>query len=253
MDPDLPKGKQYRAVCPERPLANYQKEESNAKEFKLAQIRAEAAVAREEEHLRAQIEKAKWTAVNQKVDYDQYRQLCLGANLKGMEPGQIENILQNKEDTKTRRSRRRGHRGQVAQIHEEMSEPTQPPNDRDEFDKQWRSACKDAGSKFRYLSIIPAESFERLCQVEVGFELLGEIIIALNHGWCELANEQLQEAAASTVFGILNALPTAFRFDLAVSFLSDKEKQAIQHVLEGLLKVEHIPSDEVAKLQDHFK
>merc|ERR1711959_418905 len=167
MDPDLPKGKQYRAVCPERPLANYQKEESNAKEFKLAQIRAEAAVAREEEHLRAQIEKAKWTAVNQKVEYDQYRQLCLGANLKGMEPGQIENILQNKDQAKTRRSRRRGQRGHAAQMQEEIAEPSNPPEDRDEFDKQWRSACKDLGSKFRYLCIIPPEHFQKLC--EVGF------------------------------------------------------------------------------------
>lgn len=65
MDPDLPKGQQYRSMCPERPLANYQKEVGNAKEFKLSQIRAEAAVARKEEALRDSVEKAKWTAVNQ--------------------------------------------------------------------------------------------------------------------------------------------------------------------------------------------
>jgi len=65
MDPDLPKGKQYRSICPERPLANYAEETSNPKEFKLAQIRAEAAVARHEEATRDSVEKAKWTAVGQ--------------------------------------------------------------------------------------------------------------------------------------------------------------------------------------------
>ena len=65
MDPDLPKGQQYRSMCPERPLANYAQEASNPKEFKLAQIRAEAAVARHEEATRDHVEKAKWTAVGQ--------------------------------------------------------------------------------------------------------------------------------------------------------------------------------------------
>ena len=67
MDPDLPKGSQYRSMCPERPLANYNQENNNPKEFKLAQIRAEAAVARKEEALRDSVEKAKWTAVHQVV------------------------------------------------------------------------------------------------------------------------------------------------------------------------------------------
>ena len=65
MDPDLPKGQQYRSMCPERPLANYAQEASNPKEFKLSQIRAEAAVARHEEATRDHVEKAKWTAVGQ--------------------------------------------------------------------------------------------------------------------------------------------------------------------------------------------
>jgi len=65
MDPDLPKGQQYKSVCPTRPLANYDKEASNPKEFKLSQIRAEAAVARHEEATRDNIEKAKWTGVGQ--------------------------------------------------------------------------------------------------------------------------------------------------------------------------------------------
>lgn len=245
MDPDLPKGQQYRSMCPERPLANYQKEVSNAKEFKLSQIRAEAAVARKEEALRDSVEKAKWTAVNQHVDYDQYRQLCLGANLKPVEPGAIENIMDNKAGGKTRRSRRRGNKGEAPTIKEALPEPTEAPDGRDEFDRQWRAACKDNGSKFRYLCLIPPQVFAKILQVEIGFDLLGEILLALDECWVD------QEA--EVVYRILRCLPEAFRFDLAVSFLGGVEKQAAQRLTARLMEVEGLPKEELTDLITRFE
>eukprot|EP00658_Telonema_sp_P-2_P002901 TRINITY_DN1106_c0_g1_i3.p1 TRINITY_DN1106_c0_g1~~TRINITY_DN1106_c0_g1_i3.p1 ORF type:complete len:247 (-),score=54.97 TRINITY_DN1106_c0_g1_i3:529-1269(-) len=246
MDPDLPKGSQYRSMCPERPLANYNQENNNPKEFKLAQIRAEAAVARKEEALRDSVEKAKWTAVHQHVDYDQYRQLCLGATLKPVAPGAIEGIMNNKSEAKTRRSRRRGQRGDVRHIQETPPEPTEPPQDRDEFDRQWRAASGDPGRRFRYLRMIPRESFARIMQVEIGFDLLGEIIASLHECWSE-------ETDAPVVLGILTALPQAFRFDLAVTFLGAGEKSEARSLIERLCAAGALGDEELAGLEAHFQ
>eukprot|EP00656_Telonema_subtile_P015682 TRINITY_DN1824_c0_g1_i2.p1 TRINITY_DN1824_c0_g1~~TRINITY_DN1824_c0_g1_i2.p1 ORF type:complete len:207 (-),score=50.66 TRINITY_DN1824_c0_g1_i2:439-1059(-) len=200
---------------------------------------------RKEEGLRDQIEKAKWTAVNQHVDYDQYRQLCLGANLKPVAPGSIESIMDNKMKNNTRRNRRRGNKTDSREIKEAVPEPTSAPADRDEFDRQWRAACKDAGSRFRYLCLIPSSLFSKLLQVEIGFDLLGEIVAAVDECW--INDEEIE-----VVFEIMKALPSAFRFELAINFLGSDEKGAIERVFERLSKVESIADDELSGLRHKF-
>merc|ERR1712227_526007 len=91
MDPDLPRGEQYRSIFPDRGLKTSCVPRSRVSSLK--NIKTEAEEARREEDLKAKVEAAKWRSVEQGCNYDQYRQLLLGADLKGLPSGVVMNVL----------------------------------------------------------------------------------------------------------------------------------------------------------------
>jgi len=146
-----------------------------------------------------------------------------------------------------RRARRRGPASVSRQIHEPVPEPVAPPKDRDDFDRAWRT-CKESGSRYRYLQLISAEQFHELLQVEIGFDLLGDILTAMHSCWTDEQPEDSQ-----FVLRVLKTLPTAFRFELAVSFLGAGENQAVTALLEKLEQVGSASNNELSELRDEFK
>merc|ERR1712070_1445 len=232
MDPDLPKGQQYRAIFPDRGLKEDVIPQCRASCLK--DIRNEAAIARHEQEVKDKVEKAKWTSVGQNCDYDQYRQLLLGAELNGMAPGQIESI--GKEELKpiNRRTRRRGARGGgTAAEAVQRAAPTTAPKDRDEFEREWRSACRDPASKYAYMMLIPPATCCALFKEGVE-EHLGSMLAALDSGW----GIEGDAAAGAAVAEWMMALPEAYRFDLAAGFLSESEKAAGARIFDALMSGE---------------
>merc|ERR1712178_483104 len=100
----------------------------NDRSSSLKEIKTEAAAARAEEELKAKVEAAKWRSVEQGCNYDQYRQMCLGAELKGMPAGAVMNVAKEESNPINRRTRRRTKKtGQTVEI--EQPAPTEPPAD----------------------------------------------------------------------------------------------------------------------------
>merc|ERR1711904_130984 len=181
MDPDLPKGQQYRSIFPDRGLEQNCVPKSRMSCLKT--IKQAAEVARAEEELKAKVERAKWRSVEQGCDYDQYRQLCLGADLKGLPVGAIENAGKEEVAPINRRTRRRGNKGANAPAEpKRQPAPTEPPKDRDEFERNWRAMNQDVTACYNYLSIIPASLVVKLFKKGVE-EHLGRLLITLHEAW----------------------------------------------------------------------
>jgi len=228
MDPDLPRGEQYRSIFPDRGLKTSCVPQSRVSSLK--EIKTEAEEARREEDLKAKVEAAKWRSVEQGCDYDQYRQLLLGADLKGLPVGAIESVSKEEVAPINRRTRRRGKGSEAPAVPKPQPAPTAPPADRDEFERQWRNVCKDSVARYNYITIIPATSICKLFKKGVE-EHLGVVLTSLRDGWQD-------EAAIGAVVGWLMTMPKAFRFDLAVGFLSEAEKDAARELFERLLATE---------------
>jgi len=231
MDPDLPKGQQYRQIFPDRGFAK--DVVPTERRSCLKEIRQEAEAARHEEGLKDKVEAAKWRSVEQNCDYDQYRQLCLGAELKGMPPGVIENVAKEKADPINRRTRRRGvHKATTAEVRSSSMPPT-APSTRDEFERDWRSACPDIASKYAYLMLISRGQACISSLFEKGGveEHLGDIMVSLDSGW---VRDGAPEGTAAAVSHWMVALPKAFRFELAAGFLAESEKVAVHRLFESL-------------------
>merc|ERR1719446_1741054 len=128
MDPDLPKGQQYRSIFPDRGLVNNCVPTDRSSSLK--EIKAEAAEARQEEELKAKVEAAKWRSVEMGCNYDQYRQMCLGADLKGLPSGVVMNVMKEEAQPINRRTRRRGRATDVVSKPQRLPLPTAAPSDR---------------------------------------------------------------------------------------------------------------------------
>merc|ERR1711977_361204 len=174
MDPDLPKGQQYRSIFPDRGLEQNCVPES--RKSSLSEIKREAEVARAEEELKEKVEKAKWRSVEQGCNYDQYRQLCLGADLKGLPVGAIENVHKNKAEPINRRTRRRGNKAETA-APKTAALPTEAPADRDDLERHWRTVSSaEPMQRCEYLSRFPGELIIKLFKKGVE-EHLGPILV----------------------------------------------------------------------------
>jgi len=88
-----------------------------------------------------------------------------------------------------------------------------------------------------------------LWQVEIGFDLLGTILTAMHSCWTSIEHTEDAQFVKAT----MKVLPTAFRFELAVSFLGGGEKQAVTVLLEMLQQSDVASTDELSELRDAFK
>jgi len=88
--------------------------------------------------------------------------------------------------------------------------------------------------------------FVKIAKVEISFDLLGEMVVALDECWTN-------EEEVDTVLGVMTALPNTFRFELAVNFLGSKEKTAALNVLDRLLLVEALPRAALQALKTQFQ
>jgi len=230
MDPELPKGQQMRQIFPDRGLSINCVPESRSSSLK--EIKKEAELARGEEELKAKVEAAKWRSVEQGCNYDQYRQLCLGADLKGLPAGIIQNVRKEESQPINRRTRRRGTKGSANSTMKQLPLPTHPPADRDEFERHWRSVSNaECTTILKYLARFSPTLILKVFRTGVE-EYLGSFVHSLHEGWDD------DTAQASAIAGWLLTLPQTPRFDIAVSFLGDSEKAAVRALFERVLALE---------------
>jgi len=253
MDPELPKGQQYRQIFPDRGLTVTCV--PGSRKSSLGEIKREAEVARREEELKEKVERAKWRSVEQGCNYDQYRQLCLGADLKGLPAGAITEIAKEEIAPINRRTRRRGKAAASTAPPKPAELPKEAPADRDEFERHWRNvSTAEPVQQFEYLSRITPALALKLFKKGIE-EHLGCILLALQRGWSPDKEEGCDAVAAWLV-----VLPTTFRFELAVGFLGEGEKAAARELFERVLAVQQSGDidataalDSVIAAKEHFQ
>lgn len=124
------------------------------------------------------------------MDYDQFRQMVLGANLKPMKAGQVpnmyshlpnqgninpiasfNNIAHNEEDSI-------GFNEEVVKLTLELQqhESLKPPDNVGEFEKFFCKKCKDAMQRYTYMRLIDFDHYKTIIVNEFDAEVFLTIV-----------------------------------------------------------------------------
>ena len=132
---------------------------------------------------RAAVDNAKKRAAEQRCDYDAFRQLVLGANLKPMDKSRTS------ATTTTRVFRgTQSHGAQISNVAFDLrrarasevngggsltAPASRAPRTADEFARAWRRTCGDDDAlKTQFLFDFPLDAFESVFKVEIGLDAL---------------------------------------------------------------------------------
>ncbi|XP_062388315.1 coiled-coil domain-containing protein 103 [Sardina pilchardus] len=169
---------------------------------------------------------AKFRALHQKVaTYEEFRDIVLASHLKPLDrkdkAGAPRKQPWNSVASKSCRD---------PQTFEEMQ--PQPsgfqPRTALEFSRDWRRLGSGVGEKYSLLVSLGGEALRGIFSAEVGFGLLGELLLVLSQGF--------RPAEWPVVVGVLDGLSRTSRFGLNVSLLSSGEKGACEELFRKIQK-----------------
>ena len=95
-----------------------------------------------------------------------------------------------------------------------------------QFNREWRRLTKDSKEQYTFIMGFQCETILKIFHAEIGLGLLGEIIL--------VTNENYNVEHADNIANKLYTLSQCGRFDLSLRFLSQKELQVLQELLERL-------------------
>lgn len=95
-----------------------------------------------------------------------------------------------------------------------------------EFYRDWRRYLQSGPERYQALVQLGGPKLGRLFQTDVGFGLLGEMLMVLA--------DHVKPADRSVVLGILNSLTSTGRFTLNLSLLSYVERQSCRDLFQKL-------------------
>ncbi|XP_059127886.1 coiled-coil domain-containing protein 103 isoform X2 [Peromyscus eremicus] len=169
-------------------------EKNDAINFKTLEKELQAALAADEKYKRENA--AKLRAVEQRVpSYEEFRGIVLASHLKPLE---------QKDKEKS---------------------PFQPATSA-EFYRDWRRHLRSGPERYQALLQLGGPELGHLFQNDVGFGLLGELLVALA--------EHVKLSDRAAVLGILHSLASTGRFTLNLSLLSPAEREGCQRLFEKL-------------------
>uniref|UniRef100_A0A8C6W2M8 Coiled-coil domain containing 103 n=1 Tax=Nannospalax galili TaxID=1026970 RepID=A0A8C6W2M8_NANGA len=197
-------------------------EKNDAIDFKALEKELQAALAADEKYKRENA--AKLRAVEQRVpSYEEFRGIVLASHLKPLEKkdklGGKRTVLWNCHTT-----RERTFQDVATEISQEKS-PFQPGTS-SEFYRDWRRHLRSGPERYQALLQLGGSKVGQLFQKDVGFGLLGELLVALA--------DHVKPNDRTTVLVILHSLANTGRFTLNLSLLSHAERESCRRLFQKL-------------------
>ncbi|KAG8505053.1 Coiled-coil domain-containing protein 103 [Galemys pyrenaicus] len=197
-------------------------ERNNFIDFKALEKELQAALAADEKYKRENA--AKLRAVEQRVaSYEEFRGIVLASHLKPLEQkdkiGGTMTVPWNCYSTQGKTDQ-----DEITEISQEKT--LFQPETSAEFYRDWRRHLQSGPERYQALIQLGGPKLGRLFQTDVGFGLLGELLMALaNH---------VKPVDRSMVLGILDSLTNTGRFTLNLSLLSHVERQSCRDLFQKL-------------------
>ncbi|XP_008054727.1 coiled-coil domain-containing protein 103 isoform X2 [Carlito syrichta] len=197
-------------------------ERNDVIDFKVLEKELQAALAADEKYKRENA--AKLRAVEQRVaSYEEFRGIILASHLKPLErkdkAGGKRSVPWNCHTTQGRTSQ-----DVATEISQEKS-PLEPQTSA-EFYRDWRRHLRSGPERYQALLQLGGLKLGHLFQTDVGFGLLGELLVALA--------DHVRPADRAAVLGILRSLAGTGRFPLNLSLLSQEERESCKRLFRKL-------------------
>ncbi|XP_074117159.1 dynein axonemal assembly factor 19 isoform X2 [Sminthopsis crassicaudata] len=215
-----------RAAAPLLPRQVLGMGEADTIDFRALEKELQAAVAADEKYQRENA--AKFRAVEQKVaSYEEFRDIVLASHLKPLERKDKMNVKKtvpwNCLVTSTT-----AQKGGVPQ--EESTDISQKgdcqPETSSDFYRTWRRSLQSGPERYQALLQLGGPGLGHLFRADVGFGLLGELLVTLA--------ENFKPADRAAVLRILLSLSRTGRFGLNLNLLSNPEKESCQKLFQKL-------------------
>ncbi|XP_003786308.1 coiled-coil domain-containing protein 103 [Otolemur garnettii] len=213
-------------------------EKNDTIDFKALEKELQAALAADEKY--KQENAAKLRAVEQRVaSYEEFRGIVLASHLKPLEQkdkmGGKRSMSWNCHSTQERT-----FQDMACEISQE--ETHCQPETSAEFYRDWRRHLRSGPERYQVLLQLGGPKLGRLFQTDVGFGLLGELLVALaNH---------VRPAHRAAVLEILSSLASTGRFTLNLSLLSQAERESCRDLFQKLQAMKEGPSQEEQSLEE---
>ncbi|XP_026954777.1 coiled-coil domain-containing protein 103 isoform X3 [Sagmatias obliquidens] len=191
-------------------------------DFKALEKELQAALAADEKYKRENA--AKLRAVEQRVaSYEEFRGIVLASHLKPLEPkdkiGGKKTVPWNCHTIQGRPSQ-----DETTEISPEKTRLQ--PETSAEFYRDWRRYLRSGSERYEALLQLGGPKLGRLFQMDVGFGLLGEMLMALA--------DHVRPADRWVVLGILRSLAGTGRFTLNLSLMSHAERESCRALFQKL-------------------
>ncbi|XP_044530559.1 coiled-coil domain-containing protein 103 [Gracilinanus agilis] len=196
-------------------------EKTDSIDFRALEKELQAALYADEKYQRENA--AKFRAVEQKVaSYEEFRDIVLASHLKPLERKDKMNIKKTVLWN--------CHVSQKGTTQEEGTVISQEgdcqPETSSDFYRTWRRYLRSGPERYQALLQLGAPNLGHLFRADVGFGLLGELLMTLE--------ENFKPADHAAVLGILHSLSRTGRFDLNMTLLSSNERESCQKLFQKL-------------------
>lgn len=191
-------------------------------DFKALEKELQAALTADEKYQRENA--AKLRAVEQRVaSYEEFRGIVLASHLRPLERkdkiGGKRTVPWNCHTTQGTSSQ-----DETTAISLEKT-PLQPETSA-EFHRDWRRYLRSGPERYQALLQLGGPKLGQLFQTDVGFGLLGELLVALA--------DHVRPADRLVVLGILRSLASTGRFALNLSLMSSAERSSCKGLFQKL-------------------
>ncbi|XP_022375834.1 coiled-coil domain-containing protein 103 [Enhydra lutris kenyoni] len=191
-------------------------------DFKALEKELQAALTADEKYKRENA--AKLRAVEQRVaSYEEFRGIVLASHLKPLERkdkiGGKRTVAWNCHATQRETSQ-----DEATEISQEKT--LFQPETSAEFYRDWRRHLRSGPERYEALLQLGGPKLGHLFQTDVGFGLLGDLLVALA--------DQVRPADRLVVLGILHSLAGTGRFALNLSLLSPAERESCRDLFQKL-------------------
>ena len=217
---------------------------------------------------RVNVDSAKKIAVMQHMEYDGFRQMVLGANLKPSKAGQITSIYLNKtvdgniNPIATYNAINNFQEGDVGYDEEVVrltldmtgAEELKSPETGEIFEKFLTKKLKQTYQRYIYMRLIDFDQFAEIFKREFDAEVL-LIIVGI------FTDQVLNNPAFNTydeqkfIARFLSCVGETPKFDFTLDFLEECDREKIRYVIDNLDKLddEEEGKEIKAKLDKHFE
>ncbi|XP_065834576.1 coiled-coil domain-containing protein 103-like [Oscarella lobularis] len=194
-------------------------------DFKQVEKEFAAAVAHDTKYQREN--DAKFRAIHQKVgSYEEFRDIVKASHLTPLEKKDRFDVDKPKRSTWNALASKKPAGSHVFPAADAEPVVSETPRTAQEFNRSWRQ-LKTPEAKHRYLLNVGAERLRNIFKFEVGFGLLGDMLIVMSQAFQGGDDGPI-------VVDVLDALSTTNRFALNCQFLSTSEKEKISSLFSKI-------------------